>query len=46
MCRMYKSKPSEIKEQCFLCAFRGGFKGCERSKNPELIRKANEILCG
>lgn len=45
-CRMYNAKPKEVREQCFLCALRSGYEGCDRSKNPELIRKAGELLGG
>jgi hypothetical protein len=43
---MYNFLPKRVKDQCFLCAFRGGYEGCDRSKNPEIIRKANKILAG
>jgi len=32
-CRMYDKKPKEISDQCYLCAARGGWFRCVRSKD-------------
>lgn len=42
-CRMYKKKPPRERDMCALCAVRGGWDLCRRSKAPELARKAEDF---
>lgn len=46
MCRMYETKPVEVGDRCLLCAFRGGWGNCARSKDASLRIKAERCLGG
>lgn len=31
-CRMYREKPVNVEDLCYLCAYRGGWLRCKRSR--------------
>lgn len=41
-CRMYDNKPAAEKDQCIICALRGGWKPCNLSKSSTLVKKAEK----
>ena len=43
-CRMYRKEPSEERELCMLCAMRGGWDRCARSRSGDLLARLEALI--